>query len=76
MTFADQVPTASIKPNDYKVFLADQQTAGYGVAAGSHWTSPLGNMYMTMVFSVPAKTIMQYAIHIPQITSAAVMMTL
>ena len=59
-------------PLHIHTFQADQQTQGYGVASGSKWVSPLGNLYVTLALSVSREFALKNALHFPQIASAAV----
>jgi BirA family biotin operon repressor/biotin-[acetyl-CoA-carboxylase] ligase len=70
------VPTESLSSKTLLAFLADQQTQGYGVAVGSKWLSPLGNLYVTYVFAVPSEKVMDIALFFPQVTAAAVVKSL
>jgi biotin-(acetyl-CoA carboxylase) ligase len=65
MALADKVGPRTLSPKDLIAFVADQQTQGYGVAANSKWISPLGNLYVTFVFSVPTDQVMTMAFHFP-----------
>lgn len=76
MALADAVPLKSLESNQVKVFIADQQTQGYGVAAGSKWVSPLGNLYFTICMAVTKESVFMNALHYPQVTAAAVVLTL
>lgn len=76
MTFAENLNIKDMSANQAYVFIADQQTQGYGVASGSKWVSPLGNLYFTICMSAKKESVLKNALHYPQVTALAVVQTL
>lgn len=76
MTYAEALKSQEMREDKVFVFVGDQQTQGYGVASGSKWVSPLGNLYFTISMKVKKESVVKNALHYPQVTALAVVQTL